>query len=148
MLLGSEKQIHIGLLLLRIGFGCFMLVHGIQKMMGYSDMADKFPDPIGLGSQLSLIMAIGAEVGCSLLLIVGLGTRVAVLPLAFTMIVALFVVHGSDPWKAKELAAIYLAAYGIIGVTGPGKFSLDAKWFSQTQGTDSNSAPLAETTAR
>lgn len=125
MLLASPKQIDVGLLLLRIAFGCFMLVHGIQKLSGFSSLAEVFPDPIGMGSQLSLIMAIGAEVGCSLLLILGLGTRLAVLPLAFTMVIAFFVVHGADPWKVKELAAIYLAGYAIIFVTGPGKFSLD-----------------------
>lgn len=126
MLLATTKQIDIGLLLLRLAFGWFMLVHGMQKLLGFSEKVGQFPDPIGIGSQLSLIMAIGAEVGCSVLLIVGLGTRLAVLPLAFTMIIALFVVHGADPWKTKELAAIYLAAYVILFVTGPGSLSLDA----------------------
>lgn len=127
MLLASPKQIDVGLLLLRVAFGCFMLVHGIQKLLGFSTLSEVFPDPIGLGSQLSLIMAIGAEVGCSLLLILGLGTRLATLPLAFTMIIAVVVVHGADPWKMKELAAIYLAAYAVIFVTGPGRISLDHK---------------------
>ncbi len=131
MLLGSPKQIDIGLLLLRLAFGCFMLVHGLQKLMGFSEIGGSFPDPIGMGSQLSLVMAIASEVGCSLLLILGLGTRLAVLPLAFTMVVALFVVHGADPWKVKELAAIYLATYAVIFVTGPGAISLDAKRFNR-----------------
>lgn len=110
-----------------------MLVHGLQKLMGFSGMADVFPDPIGMGSRLSLTMAIGAEVGCSILLILGLGTRLAVLPLAFTMIVALFVVHAADPWKVKELAAIFLTVYVVIFITGPGRCSLDAKLFDKTK---------------
>ena len=77
--------------------GGLMPVHGVPKLVGFSNMADKFPDPLGMGSQLSLISAVGAEVGCALLLIVGLGTRLAAIPLAFTMFVALFMVHGSDP---------------------------------------------------
>lgn len=137
MLVATPRQIDIGLLLFRLAFGCFMLVHGIQKVLGFSVMADQFPDPIGMGSQLSLIMAIGAEVGCSVLLIFGLGTRLAVLPLAFTMIIALLVVHGSDPWKVKELAAIYLAAYAILFVTGPGNLSLDAQWLGKRSDSDS-----------
>jgi putative oxidoreductase len=115
----------IGLLLLRVGSGCLMLVHGIQKVMGFREMADKFPDPIGIGSQLSLLCTIGAEVGCSLLLIVGLGARVAAIPLASTMFVALFIVHAADPWNVKELAAVYLCVYVSLIFTGAGEFSLN-----------------------
>ena len=121
----KETAGHIGLLLLRVTIGCFMLVHGWQKLTGFSDMADTFPDPLGMGSQLSLISAIGAEVGCSLLLIIGLGTRLAALPLAFTMLIALFVVHGADPWQKKELAALYLSVYVVLVFTGAGQLSLD-----------------------
>lgn len=136
MLKNRESCMSIGLLLLRVTFGCFMLVHGWQKLSGFSEMADKFPDPIGMGSQLSLIMAIGAEFGCSLLLIAGLGTRLAAVPLAFTMIVALFVVHGADPWKTKELAACYLAVYATLILTGPGRLSVDHfLWNRQKDGT-------------
>lgn len=114
-----------GLLLLRVAIGCLMLVHGIQKAMAFSQLSSAFPDPIGMGSQLSLISAIGAEVGCSLLLIVGLGTRFAAVPLAFTMLVALFLVHAKDPWQVKELAAVYLSVYASLIFTGGGEFSLD-----------------------
>lgn len=114
-----------GLLVLRLAFGGFMLVHGWQKLSGFNEMADKFPDPIGMGSQLSLIMAIGAEFGCSLLVMAGFATRFAAVPLAFTMIVALFIVHGGDPWQKKELAACYLAVYATLILTGAGRFSVD-----------------------
>jgi len=76
-------------------------------------------------------MAIGAEVGCSILLILGLWTRLALIPLAITMIVALFVVHGADPWKVKELAAMYLLVYATLLLTGAGQFSLDHLWWSK-----------------
>jgi len=140
MLPTLPKLVPAGLLVLRAGIGCLMLVHGIQKVMGFSAMSGAFPDPIGVGSQLSLIMAIGAEVGCSVLLILGLGTRFAVVPLAFTMLVALFLVHGGDPWKVKELAAIYLLVYASLLLTGPGQFSLDHCWLSkrkQNEGSES-----------
>jgi putative oxidoreductase len=120
-----------------------MLVHGIPKLMGFSEMADQFPDPLGMGSQLSLVAAIGAEVGCSLLLIFGLGTRLAAIPLAITMIVALFVVHASDPWKVKELAAVYLAVYVSLVFTGAGQFSLD-QLISQRQSTPAKEDAIPE----
>jgi putative oxidoreductase len=81
-----------------------------------------------LGSKFSLILAIGAEVGCSLLLIVGAASRLAVIPLAVTMLVALLIVHGKDPWKVKELAAAFLLVYVALLLTGPGRFSLDHWW--------------------
>ncbi|MGV3486756.1 MAG: DoxX family protein, partial [Planctomycetaceae bacterium] len=79
MLLASPKQISIGLLLLRLSLGSFMLVHGMQKVMNFTALSEAFPDPIGLGSQLSLILAVAAEVGCSLLLMIGLLTRLSAL---------------------------------------------------------------------
>ena len=125
MKLDRDKTTSVGLLVLRVGIGLLMLVHGLAKLNGFSEMSGKFPDPLGMGSQLSLILAIGAEVGCSILLIIGLASRFAAIPLAFTMIVALFVVHGADPWKMKELAAVYLLVYLSLMLTGPGQFSVD-----------------------
>ena len=137
-----QQSMSIGLLILRVAIGCLMLVHGVQKVMGFSEIADKFPDPIGMGSQLSLIAAIGAEVGCSLLLILGLGTRFAVVPLAFTMLVALFVVHSGDPWNVKELAAVYLSVYVSLLFTGAGQFSLD-QWLSRSLQANYGGKPMA-----
>ncbi|SMP73416.1 putative oxidoreductase [Neorhodopirellula lusitana] len=125
----NEKLTSTGLLVLRVGVGLFMLVHGWAKLSGFAEAQNHFPDPIGMGSKLSLIMAIGAEVGCSALLILGLATRLASIPLAFTMVIALFVVHGEDPWKVKELAGMYLLVYVSLMLTGPGIFSLDHLFF-------------------
>lgn len=121
-----ETLLSLGLLLLRVGFGCYMIVHGWQKLSAFSELSGKFPDPIGVGSQLSLVLAIGAELGCSILLVLGLGTRLAVLPLAFTMVIALFVIHGDDPWQKKELAACFLTVYGTLLLTGAGRYSIDS----------------------
>ena len=118
----------IGLLLLRLSIGSTMLFsHGLPKLMKWGEMSDHFPDPIGLGSTLSLAMAIGAEVGASILLILGLGTRLAAVPLAFTMLVAIFVIHGDDPWNKKEFAMLYLIPYVMLMFTGAGRFAVDTK---------------------
>ena len=123
----------LGLFALRLSFGGFMLVHGWEKFSSFSQKADVFPDPLRMGNQLSLIFAIGAELGCSILLILGFATRLVSLPLAFTMCVALFMVHGGDPWKKQELAACYLAVYVSIFLLGPGKLSLDHLLFGRRE---------------
>ena len=120
---GSRRS--FGLLVLRVAFGGFMLAHGMQKAMNYGEMSLSFPDPLGIGVEFSLISAIGAELGCSLLLILGAFTRLALLPLMFTMGVALFVVHAADAWQVKEMAALYLAAFIGLFITGPGEYSVD-----------------------
>lgn len=122
----KETLTSFGLLILRVGFGCFMLFgHGLSKLMNFSDMAENFADPFGLGPETSLGLAVFAEFGCSLLLIIGFLTRLAAIPLAVTMATALFMIHAADPWKVKELAAVYLTVYAVLIVAGGGKFALD-----------------------
>jgi putative oxidoreductase len=115
---------NIGLLLLRVFAGGLMLTHGYDKFMGYNTMVAVFPDPIGLGSSFSLQLAIFSELFCAVLLILGVLTRLSLIPLMITMLVAAFVVHGADPFAKKELALLYLGCYASLFLTGPGEFVL------------------------
>lgn len=117
----------LGLLVLRFGFAGLMLwQHGLPKLLGFSEMSTKFADPIGLGSAVSLSLAIFAEVLCAGLVVIGLGTRLAAAPLAFTMLVAVFRVHGGEPLADRELAVLYLCAFTCLMFAGPGRISADA----------------------
>lgn len=121
-----------GLLLLRLIIGSMMLLsHGGDKLVGFVDMAATFPDPLGVGSTASLAMTVFAEFFCSLAIIFGLLTRAAVIPLFITMLVAIFVIHGDDPWGKKEFAVLYLVPYLTLFFTGAGRYSLDNKLFSK-----------------
>jgi putative oxidoreductase len=114
-----------GLLLLRAGLGGMMLVHGIPKVTGFAERSATFPDPMGVGSELSMVLAIFGEVVCSVLLVLGLGTRIAAVPFAFTMAVAGLVVHAGDDWDTKEKAMLYLLGGICVALLGPGRASLD-----------------------
>ncbi len=117
----------VGLLVLRLALGLFMAgLHGWGKLTKVANGEMGFADPLGIGQAPSLVLATFAEFACSILLVLGLFTRLACIPLIVTMAVAAFIVHGGDPWGDKELAYIYLAGYIAILFTGPGKFSVDA----------------------
>jgi putative oxidoreductase len=124
----------IGLLVLRIGIGGYLMTHGYPKLvMAAQGQFKGFGDPIGIGEALSLLGAVGAEFFCALLVALGLLTRVAAVPVAFTMGVAAFVIHQADPYtitagapRSKELAMLFLIPMVTLVFTGPGWFSLDA----------------------
>ena len=126
-LLFSTKALHkdIGLLLLRLASGGMMLTHGWPKLAHFAERAETFRDPIGLGSELSLVLAIFAELVCSLLLMAGFATRWVLLPLLFTMFVAVFIVHAEDPWSKQELGLFYFSVFTALFFTGPGNYSID-----------------------
>ncbi|MBY0229910.1 MAG: DoxX family protein [Gemmataceae bacterium] len=123
----------LAMLVLRVGFGVLMALHGWQKVQNYEMVVSQFKDPldIGLSNSLALNLAIGAELACSALVVLGVFTRVAALPVLFTMGVAAFVVHQNDPVMmtgkggAKEPALMYFIAFLAIFLAGPGRFSVD-----------------------
>jgi putative oxidoreductase len=117
---------HTVLLFLRIGIAILMLVHGIPKLnMLFAGEAHLFPAVLGMSPTLSLVLAVLAEVGCSVLILVGLGTRLAVVPLIVTMLIAVLYVHGGDPFSAQELGIHYVLVYAALLVMGSGRFSVD-----------------------
>jgi len=124
----NQNRLDIGLLLLRVTFGGLMLInHGWGKMMKFfGDDPIKFADPIGMGETASLALAVFAEVLCAVLIILGFLTRWATIPLITTMLVAIFIVHISDPFKKMEMAILYLIPYIVIWINGAGKYSVDA----------------------
>ena len=123
-----QNQNHLAKLILRIGFGGFMLTHGIPKMMKlFAGGEIQFADPIGLGPTISLVLTVFAEVICAAMILVGFKTKWAAYPLIFTMIVAAFVVHADDPFGKKEFALLYAVGYLAISLLGAGKYSIDKK---------------------
>ena len=118
---------HLCLLFLRIAAGAFILTHGLPKLMRLTSGEEiKFADPFGLGPAFSLALAVFAEVFCSILIILGLGTRLASIPLIITMLVAAFHAHGDDPFGTKEKPLLFFLIFVMFLVFGSGKYSFDS----------------------
>ncbi len=123
----SPKLLSIGLLLLRVSLGGLMIAnHGWVKIINYETLKTQFFNFLGLGSEISLILAIVAEILCSILLIFGLYTRVALIPLLVTMLVAAGV-HGWQIFGEAELSFIYFIGFVFLLIVGPGDKSIDAR---------------------
>ena len=121
-----DRLYDVGLLLLRLVVGGFMMTHGLGKLtMLMGDGPIQFADPFGMGQTTSLALTVFAEVVCSFLIIIGLLTRLAVIPLIIVMAVAFFYIHAADAFGDKELSGIYLTIYVFLAITGSGRFSID-----------------------
>ena len=113
-------------LLLRVGFGFMMSVnHGYVKLMHFHEWKTDFTSFMGLDGSLSLPLAIFAELVCSIMLVLGLFTRLALVPLLITMVV-IFQAHHWDLLGEGELATSFLIGYLAILAAGPGRYSLDS----------------------
>lgn len=122
----SEGYANLCLLLVRVGVGSFMLTHGIPKLSRLTSGEEvKFADPFGFGPVFSLLLVVIAEVICSILIILGLGTRLASVPLIITMLVAALHAHAKDPFGTKEKPLLFLLIFIVLLVFGSGKYSVD-----------------------
>ncbi len=121
----ADNGIAVGLFILRLFAGGIMIPHGYQKLTAFGAKAATFSDPFELEPEISMGLTIFAEFFCAMLVLAGLMTRLAVIPLIIVMCVALFVAHDGAIFGKGEHAALFLGAYLALLFTGPGKLSLD-----------------------
>jgi putative oxidoreductase len=131
------QHYRFALFLLRVWVGLSLfLAHGLEKITGFSQMAAHFPDPLHIGAKWSLAFALCSDAICSLLLIIGFGTRWVALFIAINTGVAFVFVHhmrffgegnGELPW-------LYLGVMLTLVIAGGGSFSADGGQHQEGQG--------------
>jgi Predicted membrane protein len=122
----SAATIDAALLVLRVAIGVLMFRHGIPKIKKLlSSEPIHFFETFGLSERSSLKLAAFNEVFFSTCVMLGIGTRITVIPLLFTMLIAAFYTLKSQPFDKKELPVLFLLVYITILLCGGGKFSLD-----------------------
>ncbi|MDZ7806253.1 MAG: DoxX family protein [Gracilimonas sp.] len=120
-------DVNLSILLLRFGAGAILFTHGLPKLIKVFSGDFSFADPIGLGPEISLILAAFAEGICSLFVLFGFGTRLSSLIIVINMSVAVLIQQSGDPFGQKELALLFLLMFMVTLFTGGGKYSLDKK---------------------
>ena len=116
------------LLILRVWFGLTLFIlHGWGKLTNFAHMSSHFPNPLHIGSTPTLLFAVLSDAVCSILVVLGLGTRWAALIIAINTAAAFFLVHKasfSGP-HSGELPWLFAGWALAIFFAGPGRFSLD-----------------------
>lgn len=123
--INESSKTSVLLLVARLVFGLFMAYHGLQKLLAFDSMSAAFPDPFGVGGEASLALAVFGELVCGVALALGLLTRLALIPLIITMIVAIVTAHGGSIAEG-ELAFLYLVVFVLTWFSGAGRYSADA----------------------
>jgi len=126
-----------GLLILRVSGGLIMLLgHGWGKINllfnDFNTLATRYDGYLGLPGTINGPLIVFAEFLCAALIILGLATRLACIPLIIAMSVAAFIRHANDPWfmgagASKEPALLFLTIFLAILFAGPGRWSVDHK---------------------
>ena len=119
----------IAALLLRLIVGGLFTRYGYQKFASYDTILPMFSDIIGIGAKLSFDLVIFAELVCGFLVLMGFFTRLTIIPIFITMVIAFFVAHRTDPFDMKAIAFIFLCLSVVVFVLGSGKYSVDAWLF-------------------
>ncbi|WP_397453344.1 DoxX family protein [Pseudomonas sp. NA-150] len=124
----AETTQHLGLLVLRISGSVFLLqVHGLPKLLNYAAELQRIEDPFHLGANLTLMLAIFAEVLCPLAIIAGVLARLACLPILTVLIIALAVVHPEWTLEQGQFGWLLLIIFTTVLIGGPGRFSLNSR---------------------
>lgn len=131
----------LGLLLIRLMIGTLMAFYGYEKLSHFTEMAasDFWMNNVsfmGLSGKIPLALTIFAELVCSILLIIGLFTRYSLIVLLFCMgyiflvIFPFSILNKGDNGQEFNTAFVYFIIYLGLFFTGPGKYSLDYKLFT------------------
>lgn len=132
----KDLYVSYSLLILRVIASVMMIInHGWNKILAgqekWNRLGTALTDFIGIDfmSVFFGFMAAFSESIGMVMVIFGIFTRPAAFLLLFTMFVASMnhLVDGKFP----ELAIMYLIVMLVLLISGPGKFSLDYKFFSQ-----------------
>ncbi|MCT2409317.1 DoxX family protein [Chryseobacterium antibioticum] len=100
-------------------------VHGLKKFRLENGQKEIIPNPLGLPEKMNALVASLADLVVPFLIILGLGTRLAVLPTIGVTAIGYFIVHRKDSLEVRDVPYMYTLSLLLILALGAGKYSLD-----------------------
>lgn len=121
----SAGAFNTAMLLMRLVFGILLMNHGYGKLSHFNETAQHMPALFGMSGTITTALVVFAEFFCALFVVLGLFTRLASIPVIICMAYAMFKSHNGDVFGQGEMASLYLGAYLVFLIIGPGKVSVD-----------------------
>mgnify|MGYP003631905708 CR=1 FL=1 len=103
-----------------------IIVHGFKKIGIGVAIPEVVPNPLGLPENLNEILAIVANIGFPVFVILGFLTRLATLPILAVTLTGYFILHAHDSLLIKDVPFMYSLVFLFILIVGPGKYSIDS----------------------
>jgi len=128
----SNSLYHIVLLGFRVLLSVEMIyAHGLKKLgIGVAE-AEQVPNPLHFPEAINNALAVSANILFPILVILGIFTRLAVLPILALTLTGYFVLHFHDAPLVKDTPFMYSLSYLVILFLGAGRYSLDHYLFKK-----------------
>ncbi|SFD75150.1 putative oxidoreductase [Chitinophaga sp. CF118] len=122
---GSDLN-NLAILIYRVllGFELFR-VHGLKKFRVENGQREHVPNPLHLPDKLNGIVATFSDTVVPFLLMLGVCTRLILLPVIGVTAIGYFVVHRKDSAEVRDVPYMYTLSFLFLLVTGAGTFSVD-----------------------
>jgi len=122
----SPVSFNFSLLFFRVAVSIeLMVAHGLKKLGVGVLQAEQIPNPLHLPEMLNNGFAVAANLVFPLFIIIGLLTRLAILPVLAVTLTGYFILHWNDSLLEKDTPFMYSVSYLLLIILGPGKYSLD-----------------------
>ncbi len=129
MLVLAKKLDWVALLVARLTVGILFVSTGWGKVHSLDKVTDFFAELHIPAPGFNAVLASYTELVCGALLVIGLASRLASIPLVVTMVVALVTAKATEihglPDLFGEVEWTYLAILLVITALGPGALSVD-----------------------
>ncbi len=127
--LGSDRN-NAAMLVYRVLLSIeLFLVHGMKKFRVVNGIKNHEPNPLHLPESLNGLVATFADTVVPCLLMLGIGTRIFILPTLGVTAIGYFVVHRKDPIEVRDVPYMYTISLLLLLVLGPGAYSVDNCFF-------------------
>lgn len=123
--LGSDLN-NIALLFFRVLLAWELFrVHGLKKFRGRDGQREQVPNPLHLPERLNRSVATLSDIVAPFLIMLGVATRLVVLPVIGVTAIGYFVVHRRDSPEVRDVPYIYTLSMLLLLALGAGAFSID-----------------------